>query len=69
MTSSCGVEVRNGQVTIFHGQESVTINPEDVATVNSARKLVWKIRNEAHLCGENYTKKQIKNLNLLEIKI
>lgn len=61
-TKTCGVKVKNGQVTIFHGQESITINPEDKSSVTLAEELVWKIRNEAQVCGENYAKKQIKDL-------
>ncbi len=61
-TKSCGVNIKNGQVTIFHGQESITINPEDNSSVTLAEELVWRIRNEAQTCGENYAKKQIKDL-------
>jgi hypothetical protein len=62
-TKSCGVNVKNGKIAIFHGQESsIVIDPEDTGSVTLAEEMVWRIRNEAFECGQNYAKKQIKEL-------
>jgi len=61
-TKSCGISIQKGKVVIFHGGESIAIDPSEDGSVTLAEELIWRIRNEAQECGSNYAKKQIKDL-------